>query len=144
MESTAALEALKQRSRVADSRSLVHACKHGNLELASLCLDAGVRVDAPGPDGTYPLEAAVTGSHEETVRLLLARGGLVNIPLLLFSATYASALTGSTAIIELLVAAGVSTSDIDPGTGLNALQLAQDMQNTHAVGALQRLCGEAR
>jgi uncharacterized protein len=143
MEAAAALEVLKRRKKVADSRSLVHACKHGNVDLASLYLDAGVAADVPGPNGTYPLEAAVEASQESVVRLLLARGASVKIPLILFSAIYAAAFTGSTEIIELLAAAGASASDIEGTTGFNALQLAQDMQNADAVRILMRLYDEA-
>lgn len=144
MEQAAALEILKRRKKVADSRSLVHACRHGNVELASLYLDAGVAADLPGPAGTYPLESAVEASQEGIVRLLLARGASVKIPLILFSATYAAAFTGSTEIIELLATAGASLSDIEGETGFNALQLAQDMQNADAVRILERLHNEAQ
>lgn len=144
MEAAAALEALKKRKKVADSRSLVHACKYGNVDLASLYLDAGVAADVPDRRGIFPLESAVEASQEAIVRLLLDRGASVKIPLILFSATLAAAFTGSTAIIELLAAAGASSSDIEGETGFNALQLAQDMQNADAVLILKRLYGEAQ
>ena len=122
-----AITLLLKKKRCADSRSLVHASKHGNIDLVRLCLDAGVGINEPGPSGETPLEVAVRGHRVEVARLLLERGASVAVPLILFNAVYAAAFNEGTELVELVLQAGASQTDVEATTGFTALQLAQDM-----------------
>ena len=49
-------------------------CNHGHIDVATVLLDHGAVVNAPGLDGDTPLHDAVANGHFEVARLLISRG----------------------------------------------------------------------
>jgi ankyrin repeat protein len=63
---------------VAQATALCAAAEHGRLEAARLLLDGGADASLADGDGFTPLMQAAFNSHMEVLRLLLARGAVVD------------------------------------------------------------------
>jgi hypothetical protein len=68
---------------LARHQALALAAQHGHAEVVRLLLDAGEDPNRFNPEGHHahstPLHQAVAGGHEETVRLLIARGACTGL-----------------------------------------------------------------
>jgi ankyrin repeat protein len=58
--------------------ALIHAADEGHVDIVSLLLDRGARIDQTAKFGDNALHHASANGHQEVVKLLVARGADVN------------------------------------------------------------------
>ena len=108
------------------STPLLFAARHGDVESATLLLDAGASVNDALPDGASALLIAVHSGHNAVASLLLGRGANANAIDAGYTALHAAVLQGDIRLVNDLLAHGAAvdtpirhgTTTIRAGRGL--------------------------
>jgi len=107
----------------------------GHAAAAELLLEAGERVDRPGPSRRQPLHHSAEMGHSAVTRLLLQRGAEVDpdVGEGVMSPLGCAAMNGHSGVAEVLLRAGASVTDHAPNA---ALHIAVDYGHMAASEAL--------
>jgi ankyrin repeat protein len=113
---------------------LQFAIQQCNLQIVSLLIAAGARIDAKGTTGCTALHFAVRGNHLDTIRLLIEKGADLNVrdkegasPL------DDAAWRGSLDTVAILLAHGARLNESDTRTGATPINEAAFLGNTPVV-----------
>ena len=114
------------------------AAGQGSAGIVAALIDAGANLETPGLAGTHPLHSATATGQAETVKLLIARGAIVDAldgygrtPLLI-----AVLSSNNFEVIQVLLAAGADPTVKDGGYHKTALSWAAGVGRVDAAFAL--------
>lgn len=113
------------------------AALNGKRRIVEVCLEGGMEVDLPDPNGFTALAMAAYNGHDNVVKLLLDSGATVDSRDRLGNTPLIHAASGpSPTTVTMLLDAGAEINAVDSGEHFTALMMAAAEGNTEVVQVL--------
>jgi hypothetical protein len=113
------------------------AALEGKLRVVELCLEGGLAVDEPDPNGFTPLAMAAYNGHDDIVKLLIKKKAKVDSRDRLGNTPLIHAASGPyPTTVEILLDAGAEINAVDAGEHFTALMMAAAEGNIEVVKVL--------